>query len=85
MKVLRKKKKVTNVDFFTNCTSTIVRQVNSIENLVSEFSNFARMPERKLKLVSLDSIIQNQIKNTKIANKNVEFKTQIKPKNRYIL
>ena len=38
------------------------------------------MPERKLKLVSLDSIIQNQIKTQKIANKNVEFKTQIKPK-----
>ena len=37
------------------------------------------MPERKLKLVSLDSIIQNQIKTQKIANKNVEFKTQIKP------
>ena len=36
--------------------------------------------ERKLKLVSLDSIIQNQIKTQKIANKNVEFKTQIKPK-----
>ena len=70
--------------FFTNCTSTIVRQVNSIENLVSEFSNFARMPERKLKLVSLDSIIQNQIKTQKIANKNVEFKTQIKPKKKSI-
>ena len=44
-----KEKKVTNVDFFTNCTSTIVRQVNSIENLVSEFSNFARMPREKIK------------------------------------
>ncbi|MBD22373.1 MAG: hypothetical protein CL572_01750 [Alphaproteobacteria bacterium] len=75
-----KEKKMSDVDFFTNCTSTIVRQVNSIENLVSEFSNFARMPERKLKLVSLDSIVQNQVNTQKIANKNVEFTINIKPK-----
>ena len=48
--------------------------------MVSEFSNFARMPERKLKLASLDNIILNQVNTQKIANKNVEFKTQIKPK-----
>ena len=35
-----KDKKGSDADFFNNCTSTIVRQVNSIENLVSEFSNF---------------------------------------------
>ena len=75
-----KNRKVSNTEFFTNCTSTIVRQVNSIENLVSEFSNFARMPDRNLKLVSLDNIILNQINTQKITHKNVEFKLQIKPK-----
>ena len=75
-----KDKKGSDADFFNNCTSTIVRQVNSIENLVSEFSNFARMPERKLKLVSLDNLILNQVNTQKIANKNAEFKLQIKPK-----
>ena len=75
-----KDKKVSDADFFNNCTSTIVRQVNSIENLVSEFSNFARMPERKLKLVSLDNLILNQVNTQKIANKNAEFKLKIKPK-----
>ena len=75
-----KDRKVSDTDFFNNCTSTIVRQVNSIENLVSEFSNFARMPERKLKLVSLDNLILNQVNTQKIANKNVEFKLKIKPK-----
>ena len=75
-----KDRKVSDTDFFTNCTSTIVRQVNSIENLVSEFSNFARMPERKLKLVSLDNLILNQVNTQKIANKNAEFKLKIKPK-----
>ena len=75
-----KDKKVSDADFFNNCTSTIVRQVNSIESLVSEFSNFARMPERKLKLVSLDNLILNQVNTQKIANKNAEFKLKIKPK-----
>ena len=75
-----KNRKVSNTEFFTNCTSTIVRQVNSIENLVSEFSNFARMPDRNLKLASLDNIILNQINTQKITHKNVEFKLQIKPK-----
>ena len=75
-----KDRKVSDTDFFNNCTSTIVRQVNSIENLVSEFSNFARMPERKLKLVSLDNLILNQVNTQKIANKNAEFKLKIKPK-----
>ena len=42
------------------------------------------MPERKLKLVSLDDIIQNQIKTQKIANKNIEFKTQINKKKYHI-
>ena len=64
-----KENKNTNIDFFTNCTKTIVRQVNSIENLVSEFSNFARMPERKLKSLNLHNIIKNQVNTQKIANK----------------
>ena len=75
-----KEKKLHDLDFFANCTSTIVRQVNSIENLVSEFSNFARMPDRKLGLVSLNNIIESQINTQKIANKNAEFNLQIKPK-----
>ena len=33
-----------------NCTETIIRQVSNIEKLVSEFSNFARMPEGNLNL-----------------------------------
>ena len=44
---------------------------------MSEFSNFARMPERKLRQVNLDDIIQNQVNIQKIANKNIEFKIQI--------
>jgi two-component system nitrogen regulation sensor histidine kinase NtrY len=34
----------TSPDVFTQCTETIVRQVEDIRKLVDEFSNFARMP-----------------------------------------
>ena len=47
---------------------------------MSEFSNFARMPERKLRQVNLDDIIQNQVNIQKIANKNIEFKIKINKK-----
>ena len=75
-----KENKNTNIDFFTNCTKTIVRQVNSIENLVSEFSNFARMPERKLESLNLHNIIKNQVNTQKIANKNVIFTLKMERK-----
>ena len=41
---------------------------------MSEFSNFARMPEGNFEYVKLDSLIEAQINTQKIANKNVNFK-----------
>jgi two-component system nitrogen regulation sensor histidine kinase NtrY len=76
-----KSKTKANLDFFNSCSTTIIRQVNSIENLVSEFSNFARMPEGKLELTKLDNIINTQVNIQKIANKNVTFNIKMNPKN----
>jgi two-component system nitrogen regulation sensor histidine kinase NtrY len=59
--------------FYKNCLNTIVRQVNNIEGLVTEFSNFARMPESKLELVNLNKIIESQIQTQKIVKKDVNF------------
>ena len=47
---------------------------------MSEFSNFARMPESKLELTKLDNIINTQVNTQKIANKNVTFKIKMNPK-----
>ncbi len=77
---LKSKTKV-NLDFFDSCSNTIIRQVNNIENLVSEFSNFARMPESKLELTKLDNIINTQVNTQKIANKNITFNIKMNPKN----
>ncbi len=57
-----------------NCTETIIRQVSNIEKLVSEFSNFARMPEGNFEHVKLNNLIEAQINTQKIVNNNVTFK-----------
>ena len=59
---------------FKNCTETIIRQVSNIEKLVSEFSNFARMPEGNFELIKLNNLVETQINIQKIANNDVNFK-----------
>ena len=63
-----------NSSSFKNCTETIIRQVSNIEKLVSEFSNFARMPEGNFELIKLNNLVETQINIQKIANDNVNFK-----------
>ncbi len=69
-----KEKKLNNSSSLKNCTETIIRQVSNIEKLVSEFSNFARMPEANLELIKLNKLIETQINAQKIANDDVNFK-----------
>ena len=76
-----KSTKKPNDDFYSNCTETIIRQVNNIENLVTEFSNFARMPESKMKPINLFDLIQTQINSQRIANKQIEFEFKCNKKN----
>ena len=47
---------------FSNYLETINRQIKDIENLVNEFSNFARMPRPVFKKVNINEIIQRSIK-----------------------
>jgi len=56
-----------------DCTDTIKRQVNNIQTLVSDFSNFARMPESVFKKVILSKIIETQIKTIKILDNKIKF------------
>ena len=69
-----REKKMNNLLSIKNCTETIIRQVSNIEKLVSEFSNFARMPEANLELIKLNKLIETQIDAQKIANNDVTFK-----------
>ena len=46
---------------FENCTQTIIRQVGSLEQMVDEFSAFARMPSPELTDTNLGDILQDVI------------------------
>ncbi len=69
-----KENKLNRSSSLKNCTETIIRQVSNIEKLVTEFSNFARMPEGNFELVKLNDLIETQINTQKIANNKVTFK-----------
>ena len=46
---------------FHNCTQTILRQVNSLEQMVNEFSAFARMPAPELAQVNIHQLMHNML------------------------
>ncbi|PPR42741.1 MAG: Sensor protein ZraS [Alphaproteobacteria bacterium MarineAlpha8_Bin1] len=74
-------KKKIDEETFINCTNTIVRQVNNIESLVTEFSNFARMPSGNFQDTKLNNIIQTQINSQKLVFKNAKFDYSISNQN----
>ena len=57
--------------------NTITRQIKDIENLVNEFSSFARMPRPVFKKVKLNDIVLNCIKLLKLSLKS-EIKINLK-------
>lgn len=46
---------------FDNCTQTIIRQVASLEQMVDEFSAFARMPSPELQFIDIAEILDENI------------------------
>jgi len=48
-------------DEFKNYLSTINRQIKDIENLVNEFSSFARMPSPIFKKIKVDPVVQRAV------------------------
>jgi len=46
---------------FENCTQTIIRQVGSLEQMVDEFSAFARMPSPELAATDLSAVLEDSI------------------------
>ena len=55
---------------FEKYLETINRQIKDIENLVNEFSNFARMPRPIFKKINITEIINRAIDFTKMSSKN---------------
>ena len=66
-------------DEFKNYLSTINRQIKDIENLVNQFSSFARMPTPIFRKVEIDSIVKRASDFYKMSSKN-EINLKLKTK-----
>jgi len=63
-------------DVFDNCTDTIIRQVGSLEQMVNEFSSFARMPEPEFENHELRDILERVLFAQGVAFPDVKFTFQ---------
>jgi len=60
-------------DEFKNYLTTINRQIKDIENLVNEFSSFARMPSPIFKKIEIDLVIKRAVDFYKMSSNNKIF------------
>ncbi len=47
--------------FFEKVTNTILNQIETLKNIATEFSNFARMPKLKVEVINFNEVINNSI------------------------
>lgn len=78
------KKDLLKKDIFEKCTQTIIRQVNDIEKLVTEFSEFARMPISTFSRVDINKILTREFINLETIHKNISFKCHSEYQNLFI-
>ena len=70
-----KKEIKSDPDIFDSCTDTIIRQVGSLENMVDEFSTFARMPTLDFQPHKIDDILDPVLFAQGVAFPDVRFET----------
>ncbi len=66
-------------DIFNQCTATIITQVDEIKRLVSEFSDFARMPRVRKKRSDIKKLITETLILYREGHKHIKFSTEIEP------
>ena len=64
----------TDPDVFQNCTQTIIRQVSSLEQMVNEFSAFARMPAPNFEQTNMRELLDNVLFAQGVAFPEIEMK-----------
>lgn len=67
----------TDADKFEGCVETIIRQVDTIGSMVNEFSNFARMPEPKLKSVDIVKVAKQSLEQQKNLSNGITYKMKL--------
>ena len=60
-------------DVFQNCTQTIIRQVNSLEQMVDEFSAFARMPAPNYSPVDFKALVSDILFAQRVSFPDIKF------------
>ena len=66
-------KKIDDSNKFSEYLDTITKQINDIEHLVNEFSDFARMPKPVLKKINLNEIVLRAYKLHELSESNIKF------------
>jgi two-component system nitrogen regulation sensor histidine kinase NtrY len=59
---------------FSSCINMIIRQTDDLKRLVNEFSNFARLPQSKPMIGSLNDVIEESLELYRNAHKELVFK-----------
>jgi two-component system nitrogen regulation sensor histidine kinase NtrY len=59
---------------FTSCINMIISQTDDLKKLVNEFSNFARLPQSRPVLMSLNTVIHDVSELYKIAHRDVQVR-----------
>lgn len=62
---------------FERCTSTIIRQVGDLRNMVDEFSSFARMPAPTFKLDDFKDVVRQAVFLHEVGSPDVDFHLQL--------
>lgn len=70
----------TDPEVFENCTQTIIRQVGSLEQMVNEFSAFARMPAPNFEITNIRKLIEDALFAQGVAFPEIEFELVDKTK-----
>jgi len=63
----------TDPEVFENCTQTIIRQVGSLEQMVNEFSAFARMPAPNFEPTDMLKLVEDVLFAQGVAFPEIEF------------
>lgn len=59
---------------FSSCINMIIRQTDDLKRLVNEFSNFARLPQSRPVLASMNKVIEDALELYKTAHREIQFK-----------
>lgn len=64
---------------FTECTQTIIKQVDALKEMVNEFSHFARLPQSKPTLSDLNAVVDSALVLYRTGHKDAQFKISLDP------